>query len=71
MGAKKIKPKEPVRITKMLVNFQMLKELFPIDWSDKTLKRRIGQGFPAMRDGQDLLFNPQEVMEYFKRQRAK
>lgn len=70
MGAKRTeKEKDPHQM--LLVDFEMLQKLFPISWSEKTLKRRIQSGFPAMRDGQDLLFDPQEVRDYFKRQRAK
>lgn len=68
MGAKK-NMQNPSQM--LLVDFDGLKKLFPITWGDKTLERRIQSGFPAMRDGHDLLFNPQEVMEYFKKRRAK
>lgn len=71
MGAKKVNKDTPDHSKMMLVDFDGLKKLFPITWCDKTLERRIESGFPAMRDGHDLLFNPQEVMDYFKKRRAK
>lgn len=56
----------------VLINEDGLKQMFGVSWSKKTLLRRIQDGFPAIRDcsGQHL-FEPKQVLEYFRRRTVK
>lgn len=59
MGEKNL----PVYLT-----FEQVREEFNVDWSKRTLERRIKEdGFPIMKDGYTILHPRERVKEFFKR----
>lgn len=59
MGEKKL----PAYLT-----FEQVREEFNVDWSKRTLERRIKEdGFPIMKDGHTVLHPRERVKDYFKR----